>query len=513
MSKLDLLLVNPNSHKKTYQGLADRYAAIEVPFWSLLLAESCRKQGYSVEILDTLAEKFTPEQAVERIKYLRPRLCAFVTYSSNPNGGTTNMSGTLEIAELLFKIAPSIKTISIGSHTSALPQEVLAYKCFDYVAINEGVKALHKLLASDLQPLNLGKIPGIGYKLSGYPFLTDGAGSLVNQDEIDELMPGYAWDLLPYKDKPLDLYRAHNWHALYREDLRTPFASIYSSLGCRFQCNFCMINLINREDKNKGINATHSNIMRYWSPEKVLSWFEELVEKYDCTTIRFLDEMFFLNKKYYEPILQGLVDRGYGKLIRTWTYARVDSVNERFLDLFYNAGVKYLALGIEAARQEIRLEITKGKFKDVNIRDVCKKIKEHGMYCGNNFIFGHSGESLEDMQASYDLAVELNGEFTNFYTAMALPGSVLYYEAKQNGYKLPDSFEGYSFHSYECQPLPTRYLAPEEVLSFRDEAWHRYFTRSEYLTMIESKFGVEARNNIKEQTKIRLKRRILENVV
>ena len=26
---------------------------------------------------------------------------------------------------------------------------------------------------------------------------------------MDEDMPGYAWELLPFKDRPLDLYRAH----------------------------------------------------------------------------------------------------------------------------------------------------------------------------------------------------------------------------------------------------------------------------------------------------------------
>jgi anaerobic magnesium-protoporphyrin IX monomethyl ester cyclase len=81
MAKIDLLLVNPNSHKKTYQALADKWAAIEVPFWSLLLAESCRKppysdRGHSVEILDTLAENLTPEETVERIMYADPRFLA-----------------------------------------------------------------------------------------------------------------------------------------------------------------------------------------------------------------------------------------------------------------------------------------------------------------------------------------------------------------------------------------------------------------------------------------------------
>ena len=38
---------------------------------------------------------------------------------------------------------------------------------------------------------------------------------------MDKDMPGYAWDLLPYKTKPLDLYRAPMWHAEYDFEKRT----------------------------------------------------------------------------------------------------------------------------------------------------------------------------------------------------------------------------------------------------------------------------------------------------
>ena len=86
---------------------------------------------------------------------------------------------------------------------------------------------------------------------------------------MDVDLPGYAWDLLPYKVKPLDLYRAHFWHAEFDHEKRTPFAAIYTSLGCNFSCNFCMINIVNRIDNTDGINAAHSKGMRFWSVDWV----------------------------------------------------------------------------------------------------------------------------------------------------------------------------------------------------------------------------------------------------
>jgi hypothetical protein len=114
------------------------------------------------------------------------------------------------------------------------------------------------------------------------------------------------------------------------------------------------------------------------------------------------------------------------------------------------------------------------------------------------------------MQETLDLAMELNTEHANFYPCQALPGSPLYFEAKKKKWEMPRSFEEYAFYSYECKPLPTNYCSSQEVLKFRDNAWKKYFTNPIFLSKIEKKFGIENMNNIKELSKIELKRKILE---
>ncbi len=504
ISTMDILFVNTNVSYKVYQALSDKWSAIEVPTWSLLLAESCRAKGYGVAILDAQAERLSNEQTAQRIIDLRPKFCCFVTYGQNPNSGTTSMVGVYEVAKLV-KEASSITTISIGSHTSALPYEVLEEESIDYISLNEGVILLHKLLCG-YEDKN---IPGLGYKYNKKSIVNSGLGSMVSQSNMDIEMPGYAWDLLPYDKKPFDLYRAHLWHAEYQDKYRSPFATLYTSLGCKFKCDFCMINIVNRESNVSGTVSSDSNVMRFWSPELIMKEFDKLID-YDITTIRLADEMFYLNKKYYQPLLTLLKERGYGDILRMWSYSRVDTVNERFLDLFRDGGIKWLALGIETANQEIRTEITKGKFKNINVRDVVKQISNHGLYTIGNYIFGHAGDTMETMQETLDLSLDLNTECANFYTAMALPGSPLYYEAKKKGWKLPTTPEAWSFLSYECEPLPTDHLLPEQVLDFRDRAWHTYFTNSKFLSLIESTFGLEAKRNLQQQATTKLKRKILD---
>ena len=506
---LDVLLVNPNSSAKAYQDLANVYAAIEPPTWALLLAQSCRAKGFGVQILDCDAERLALEQSVKRVDEAKPRLVLFVVYGQNPNSGTTSMIGVLALAQQLKKTHPEYLIGVVGSHVSALPKEVLAYPCVDIVLLNEGVYALHDLLRSDLSQEALSTIKGIGYKRKedgkAIPTLNT-PQRVVPQELMDVDMPGYAWDLLPYKDKPFDLYRAHFWHANFDHEQRTPFAAIYTSLGCQFACDFCMINIVNRVSNEDGINASNSRGMRFWSPELITKEMEKLAG-YGVKTLRISDEMFFLNRKYYEPLLNNVIDRKLD--LNMWAYSRVDTVREDKLEMFKKAGVNWLALGIEAGNQNVRTEVSKGSFKDVNIRKVCETVQKGDIKIISNYIFGFPDDTFDTMKETLDLALELNTEMANMYPCQALPGSPMYNIAKGNGWNLPDTYEGFAFLSYEAEPLPTKHLTSAEVLKFRDEAWQTYFTNPAYLELVAKEFGPQERKNVEDMASIRLKRKLL----
>jgi radical SAM superfamily enzyme YgiQ (UPF0313 family) len=323
---------------------------------------------------------------------------------------------------------------------------------------------------------------------------------------MDYDLPGYAWDLLPYDKKPFDLYRAHFWHAEFSHQKRTPFAAIYTSLGCRFACDFCMINIVNRVDNNERVVSSNSRNMRYWSPEFITKEFEKLAG-YGVETVRISDEMFFLDKRFYEPLLTNIIDRNLK--FRMWSYSRVDTVKKEFLDLFKRAGIGWLALGVEAGNQMVRKEVSKGSFKDVNIREVIREVRGSGLSVISNYIFGFPDDTMATMQQTLDLALELCTEMVNMYPCQALPGSPLYITAKDMGWKLPDSPEGFAFLSYESLPLPTKHLSAAEVLRFRDQAWQSYFTYPPFLKLVERRFGSEERRNVEAMSRIKLRRKIL----
>jgi radical SAM superfamily enzyme YgiQ (UPF0313 family) len=271
-----------------------------------------------------------------------------------------------------------------------------------------------------------------------------------------------------------------------------------------------MINIINRNDAAEiGVASNYSN-MRFWSPDFVLDQFDQL-NSMGVRTIRIVDEMFLLTRKYYVPICEGLAERPYSKDLQMWAYSRVDTVtNPELLSLVRSAGIKWLCLGIESASREVRLEVSKGKFEDVDIKRVIEQVHAADIDVMANYIVGLPTDSKESMEATQQLSEELCTSGWNMYAAMALPGSELYRVALDKGYPLPQDYVGYSFHSYETQPMPTDVLSAGEVLSFRDEAFQRYHTNPSFLGKIEERFGPLAKENIKSMTGVKLKRRLLE---
>jgi len=501
---VDVVFVNPDSSLYAYQELAKTYSAIEPPTWSLLLASAVKKNGFTPAILDCDAERLSLANSVKRLTDIEARIIVFVLYGQNPNSGTTSMIGAIRLAQAIKDAGIGTPICFCGSHTQALPMSVLENDCIDLILLNEGVYALNNLLSSNLGD-DLLTIKGIGHKKKGAPEL-NAPEMVVPQNRMDEDLPGYAWELLPFKDKPLDLYRAHFWHANFDHSQRTPFAAIYTSLGCQFACDFCMINIVNRTDNGNTVDASSSRGMRFWSPEWVKREMTKLANM-GVKTLRLSDEMFFLNRKYYTPILENCINEEFG--FNMWSYSRVDSVRPSALEMFKKAGVNWFALGIEAGNQEVRQEVSKGTFKDVNIRDVCKTISNADINIISNFIFGFPEDTLETMQQTLDLALELNTEMANMYPCQALPGSPLYSRAVKEGWELPSSYEGFAFLSYECQPLRTNYLSAAEVLQFRDDAWGTYFKNPQYLKLVEKRFGSIPRKNIEDMSKIRLERKIL----
>jgi radical SAM superfamily enzyme YgiQ (UPF0313 family) len=500
MQKLDILFVHPNASEVIYQDLSKQASAIEPPIWAAMLANHVRTRNFSTAILDCEAEKLNWNEAAKTIVDFKARVICFVVYGQQPSASSQNMTGAIATANLVKQLTDT-PIVFVGGHVAALPDEVLAEECVDIVLLNEGVYAISNLLSTDLSVEQMKNCTGIAFKIDGHVHKNE-PEKIVPKSLLELDLPGMAWDLLPSFDK----YRTAPWHSWSNNTDQYPFAALYTSLGCPYKCSFCMINIINRTSNLPMITSEDSNSFRWWNPEFIIKQFDYFAEN-NVRNIKIADELFVLNPNHFQKICNLIIERGYD--FNIWAYSRVDTCKPQYLDTLKKAGVNWLGLGIENPNQSLRQEIHKDHFVDVKITDLMQNMRDAGINIGGNYIFGLPMDTHESMQSTLDFAIENKTEMVNFYCAMAYPGSPLHKTAKQKGWNLPDTYSGYSQHSYDMLNLSNDNLKAEEIVAFRDKAFITYNSNPGYLKLLENKFGIKARENMENTLKIKLKRKLL----
>ena len=263
---IDLLLISPNS-KKMYQDLAEKYSAIETnPRLGYLAA--CVRNKFGVAIYDMEAEPPKSDiDIINKVNECNPKTIVFVAEGQNVNASACVMGAVCDAAEIIRNHIPSIKIGVCGGYCSALPDKVLNDHSFiDFVFLNEGFYSLKNLLGNNGNPEG---VPGIWYKSNGRIEINK-PERVVPQDLMESDIGHCAYDLMPSLDK----YRCPLWHSEYSNDT-TPYASIYTSFGCPYQCQFCAAaNSLNRNSNDLNKTAADFNIFRHFDPEFIIKDFE-----------------------------------------------------------------------------------------------------------------------------------------------------------------------------------------------------------------------------------------------
>jgi anaerobic magnesium-protoporphyrin IX monomethyl ester cyclase len=484
-AQLDLLLVNAGgTRKRVYQNLSTDFAGLEPPSWALLTAGYIRKYGFQVDILDANLENLTAQETAQEIVKRNPAFVGIPVYGQQANTSTPTMIGVSELCKAIKALDPHRTIVLSGWHPSALPERTMKEEVCDYVSQGEGFYTYLGLLQG--QPKK--DISGLWWR-EGSEIVHNTRPR--NIENLTEELSEVAWDLVP-----IGKYRSFNWIALRDMESRNRYASMFTSLGCPFRCNFCAIHATFGEHR-----------LRYWNPQWILKQIDILVQKYNVKNLKINDELFVFNPKHYMPIVDGLIERNYGLNIAA--FARVDAVREEHLPKLKQAGFNWFELGIETGNADVLKRASKGKYTVNDIKNIVGKIHDAGIDLCANFMFGLPGDNEQTMQETLNLCFELMPAFPSFFCAMAAPGSDLYDEAVKKDGSLPKSWTGYAQQGYDFEPMPTEYLTTAQVVRFRDQAFNAYFRSPSYYSLIEHKFGPQARAHVEAMAKHDLKRRIL----
>jgi radical SAM superfamily enzyme YgiQ (UPF0313 family) len=320
-----------------------------------------------------------------------PSLIAISAYS--------NQLTTLKIfVKIVKKQLSNCKILLGGIHVTADYRNLVnLIPGIDYYCIGEGEQTFREVVQSLIDEKDIEEIPGI--------YSPQDPGKFRPRELIQDL------DQI---SQPNRLLAPKN---LYRDEFH-----IFSSRGCPFRCNFCSSHMI------------WSRKTRYHSAERILSEINLIVEKLNGYRIIFVDDTFTLDKKRIFQIMNAIVERGYSNL-NIHIGARIDTVDEKMLDILVRSGIKSMSFGIETGSPKIQ----KLCGKNINIQkiiDILHYAHSIGIHTLTYYIVGHPQETEEDVEATIRLIKAAGASRASVCAMQPLPGTEIYELASKTGFKI-----------------------------------------------------------------------------
>ena len=196
-----------------------------------------------------------------------------------------------------------------------------------------------------------------------------------------------------------------------------PVVNVITSRGCPNNCTFC--------DK-----SIFRETYRERSAQNILAELQYLKKAYNFNEIAFVDDTFLVNKNRLRELFD-LLDRE--NIHFSWTcMSRINNVDEDFLKFLKSKGCWHISFGIESGNQQILNTIRKNIDLDrvKQVVDWCHKlgIKSQGV-----FIIGHPGETLDTINQTIELALNLRLDDITVTINTPIPGSEQYNTADSYG--------------------------------------------------------------------------------
>jgi len=315
--------------------------------------------------------------------------------------GTTSMTTDAYQAKAVLRTAKQIlpKALTIiGGHHPTLSPEEFEEPYVDVIVQGEGERTFQELVERwdgqrDTGDLDLSGVTGTRW--------LDGAG--VRHLEAQRSQKR-SLDSLPSPDRSL----VARYQGRYFFLMMRPMASIFTSRGCSFDCNFC------------AIWEYYERRVRYLSAEKIVDQMEACEEKY----IFILDDNFLVNRKRLRAFCDEIERRGVKKY---WmTQGRTDFVadNPELMERLRDCGMMGLLSGYESNDDDNLASLRKRSNHDKNLR-ANRLLEELGIFSTGIFMVRPDWTKAQ-FQGLYDYINTLKIGLPLVTILTPLPGTQLY---------------------------------------------------------------------------------------
>lgn len=224
-------------------------------------------------------------------------------------------------------------------------------------------------------------------------------------------------DKLPVMDR--EIYYSHKYFERY------PTKSIMTGRGCPFRCTFCYNSTVQELYRGKG------SFVRFRTPEKIIEEILQVIGRYQCRTIYFMDDTLGINKKWVLQLMN-LYKKEVG--LPFVCKIRADTLDEEMVASFKEAGCRTAQFAIESANENIRTNVLKKRIKNEDILRTAGLLNKYKIKFLTYNMVGLPDETFEDIE---DL-MRLNGSIGTSYPWCSIftpyPGTELAEYCIKNGY-------------------------------------------------------------------------------
>ncbi len=415
------------------------------PDWLLTAVAVLEQAGFEVVFLDGAAMNLEREQVASALNRSRPGL--LILHTTTPS-----IDSDLDYASLAKELLPDCKTVAVGPHVTAEPEDTLhrAKGSLDVVVRGEYDYTLGELAeraGSGWRTSKLSEILGISY--------LDDEGQAVHTPARPYLDPNE----LPFPA----------WHHIdpkwYRDaGKRFPFITLISGRGCFGRCTFC-----------RDVPLMEGRKLRLRDPELVADEIQ-----YDLALFPYLREVMFETDTFTASSahVNGICEEVLRRDLKiTWSCNCRTDIDLQLLPLMKRAGCRMLMVGFEFGTQEALDAVEKGTTLEHSVR-LASEARRLGFIVHGCFMFGAPGETKDSALKTIEFAKGLPMDTVQFSGICAYPGTEIYSLAAEKGFLIPKTWrEWVDGHWEQATVLSYPELSMAEINELIDRGLKEFYLR------------------------------------
>ncbi len=412
----DVVIIYPKT------GFDTKGVTVTLPL-SILGAASGLVKDYSVKLIDQRTQDDWKAVLKREITEKNAKVVAVSSMTG------TQIYFALEITIAAKEIDPDIPVIWGGMHATLMAEQTLRHPKIDFVMKGEAELSFPAFMRELTGARSYQSVGGLCWKEKDGTIRINADGPTPDINALPDL---------PYEGLNIEDYTQPTEYLFGGISRLLPYQG---SRGCPYKCTFCSEPVLTK-------------VYRMVKAERFYEQTMKLKERFNLDHIPFYDEEFFVNVRWANRIAE-MVNGQYTWIAQT----RADDLLRIDLDKMEKCGLRVVWPGLESGSNRV-LEFIKKRQTVNQYLEANRKLAATNIVPKYNFIIGYPGETLEELNATVDLTLQLlkdnpKAVVNSFSPFTPLPGTeLLDISVKEYGFKPPQTLEEWVGISRRQLPAP-----------------------------------------------------------